>query len=141
MSDLITGKHLEAEDLDGQNIKIELDRFGQWTKTLRFDPLSDEIQKCRHKDIDRMLRPVLKELGYDNKLHRIKYQVLRVVSRSYIDAGPNQYLILVRTEKSASPTVYDSSTAPVELVVGQRVYFNKPIVVEPGIDCLLITAR
>jgi len=36
-------------------------------------------------------------------------------------------------------TVYDSSTSPVKLVVGQRVYFEDSIIVEPGMDFLLIT--
>ncbi|OAF59752.1 hypothetical protein VC83_04043 [Pseudogymnoascus destructans] len=75
MSDLITGKHLEPENLDGQNITGELERFGQWAKAVKFQPLSPGIEKCEVQDRDQKVRLVLKELGYENKLE-IKYQIL-----------------------------------------------------------------
>jgi hypothetical protein len=73
MSELITGNHLELEDLvevlgDGTNIKHELDHFGEWAEKKEFDPLRRGVQKCRHKDRDRKVRPILKELGYENKV-------------------------------------------------------------------------
>lgn len=138
MSDLIAGKHLEPEHLDGQNIGGELERFGQWAETVKFQPLSPGIEKCGDKDRDQKVRLVLKELGYENKLE-IKYQILRIVSRSYI-TGSHAYLIPLRIEEGTSPTIYDLSTAASKLVVGQKIYFNRPIIVDPGIDCLLITA-
>ena len=64
MSDLITGTHLQSTDLDGQNIVPELQHLGEWTGKLIFDPLSTELHKCNHKDRERKLKPVLKELGY-----------------------------------------------------------------------------
>jgi hypothetical protein len=155
MSDLITGTHLQPDNLNSQNIVQELDRFGQWTRVVEFQSLSNEVKKCMHKDRERMLGPVLRELGYKievcnlhaqsgtsaNTLQRIKYQILRVESRAYIDADAPAYLIPIRIQETASGTVYDTSTSPVKLAVGQRVYFKDPIIVEPGVDFLLITAR
>jgi hypothetical protein len=69
-----------------------------------------------------------------------------VVSRCYVEADVagkywEAYLIPIRIEETASGTVYDASTSPVTLAVGQRLYFNARIVVEPGMDFLLITER
>lgn len=69
MSRLIIGKHLEAEDLDGQNIGRELECFSQWIREERgFQPLSTGIEKCENKDRDQKVRLVLNELGYENKV-------------------------------------------------------------------------
>ena len=61
---LISGTHLEPVDLDG-NITNELGRFGQWAQTVEFKPLNDDVKKCEHKDRERKIRPVMKELGYE----------------------------------------------------------------------------
>lgn len=61
------------------------------------------------------------------------------MSRTYITSS-DAYLIPVRIEEGTSPTISDPSTVARELAVGQKIYFNRPIVVDPGVDCLLITA-
>jgi hypothetical protein len=77
----------------------------------------------------------------------IKYQVLRIVSRIPIKTSSNNYLIPVRIHKGASPSIYDPSqiedpeSVGLKLVVGTRIFFNGPVVIDPGIDCLLITAE
>jgi hypothetical protein len=73
MSELITGNHLEPEDLaevlgDGANIRHELGHFGEWAEKKKFDSLMKGIEKCRDKDRDRKVRPILKKLGYENKV-------------------------------------------------------------------------
>lgn len=63
-----------------------------------------------------------------------------MVSRAYIEAGgAPAHLIPVRI--SGSGMVYDESTPAMELRIGQRVYFDKPIIVDGGMDFVLITAR
>jgi hypothetical protein len=63
-----------------------------------------------------------------------------VVSRAYIEAGgAPAYLIPVRI--SGPGTVWDESTPAVKLKIGQRVYFDKLIIVERGMDFVIITAR
>jgi hypothetical protein len=82
MPDLITGNHLEPEDLaeilgDGINIRYELDYFGEWAEEKEFEPLRKGVEKCRHKDRDRKVRPVLKELGYENKVSNFYAKMAR----------------------------------------------------------------
>lgn len=146
MSNLITGTHLIPEQLDGRGITEELNRFGEWAGTVDFQDLEPQVKKCKkcgHKDREQKLRPVLEGLGYQDKLHLIKYQVLRVVSRSYIEAGADAYLIPVRIEQTASAFLSDPSNSPelVKLTIGQKVFFNKPIIIEPGMIFLLVTAQ
>jgi len=62
---VISGTHLQAVNLDGENVKSELDQFGQWAQTVKFTPQNDHVAKCEHRDRKRRLRPVMKELGYD----------------------------------------------------------------------------
>ena len=52
------------------------------------------------------------------------------------------YLIPIWIDATSemSGTVYDPSMSPVRLVVGQKVYFEDSVVVDPGMDFLLITA-
>jgi hypothetical protein len=64
MSDLITGTHLQPDNLGGKNIKKELDRFSEWAETVKYHSLSSEMQKCTHQERDRKVEPVMKELGY-----------------------------------------------------------------------------
>jgi hypothetical protein len=80
MSGLITGNHLEPEDLaealeDGANIIRELDGFGEWVEKKKFDPLSKGVEKCRDKDRDRKVRPILKKLGYENKVRNFRAEM------------------------------------------------------------------
>jgi len=66
-----------------------------------------------------------------------KFQIFRVVSTAHVGTGTApSYLIPVRIEGLG--TVWDTSTSEVTLKVGQRVYFDKPIIVEEGLDFLLI---
>ena len=157
MPGLITGTHLQPDDLGGKNIRKELGRFGEWAETVGYESLSSEIQKCMHEERDRKVEPVVKELGYKvrsshlraipnaniQQSSQIKYQILRVVSKCYVEVGAETdaeaYLIPIRIEKTASGSVYDASTSPVTLAVGQRLYLNARIIVEPGMDFLLIT--
>lgn len=82
MSDLITGTHLQPEDLGGQNIMYELGRFGQWTHAEIFQPLSTEVEKCKHKDRERMLEPVLQQLGYTFEVCDLYSQVEQLLISS-----------------------------------------------------------
>lgn len=63
MSDRITGTHLQSEDLS-DGAEKELERFGKWVEAGDFQALTDEIYKCRDKDRERKLEPVLKALNY-----------------------------------------------------------------------------
>jgi len=94
-----------------------------------------------HKDRDQKVAPVLEALGFGDKKDRIKYQVLRVLSRYYISAEKDAYLIPVRIEETAPRAICDSSMNLVNVAVGQRIYFTAPVLVEPGMDFLVITAR
>jgi hypothetical protein len=64
MSKLITGTHLQPEHQSGKNVKKELGRVGEWAETVGYQSLTGEIQKCTHKERDRKVEPVMKELGY-----------------------------------------------------------------------------
>jgi len=68
MSNLITGKHLEPQDLDGQDVAGKLERFRQWAGTVEFRPVSPSIEKCEDKDRDQYVRRLLTELGYEIKV-------------------------------------------------------------------------
>jgi hypothetical protein len=63
MSDCITGTHLCSENLNDEAEK-ELERFGKWVEAGDFQALTDEIHKCKDKDRERKLEPVLKALHY-----------------------------------------------------------------------------
>jgi len=63
MSDLITGTHLQPENLDGK-IQEALEEFGKWLKSAEFQPLTDQIHKCCDKDRKVKVDPVLKALKY-----------------------------------------------------------------------------
>jgi hypothetical protein len=61
---LISGTHLQPVNLDGDTTN-KLGHFGQWAQTVEFRPLNDDVKKCEHKDRERMIRPVMRELGYE----------------------------------------------------------------------------
>jgi len=65
MSNLITGTHLQADDLDGKNIQKALEDFGEWLKSAKFEPLTDEIYRCYDKDRKRKVDPILTALKYN----------------------------------------------------------------------------
>ncbi|KAG4430262.1 hypothetical protein IFR05_014258 [Cadophora sp. M221] len=138
MSNLITGTQLQRDDLTGENTIEELVRLGRWACIVGYRSLTDEVEKCEHEDRERMLKPVFRELGYQIELY--KYQILRMASRGYVDPGAPAHLIPIRIEK-APGAVYDTTTNQVKLDVGQRVYFEDPIIVESGMDFLLVVAR
>lgn len=60
----VSGIHLQPVDLHGKTID-ELVTFGQWAQTVEFRPLNEDVKKCEHKDRERKIRPVMKELGYE----------------------------------------------------------------------------
>ncbi|CZT41136.1 uncharacterized protein RSE6_00830 [Rhynchosporium secalis] len=71
-SDLITSKHLAVHNLDDQSIREELERFGLWTEGLNFQPTTiPGVQRCEDPDRDNKVRPLLKNLGYENKVGNI----------------------------------------------------------------------
>ncbi len=60
----ISGTHLQTVDLDDKTT-VELVDFGQWVKTVEFRSMNDDVKKCEHKDRERKISPVMKELGYE----------------------------------------------------------------------------
>jgi hypothetical protein len=60
----ISGTHLQPVNLD-DNTTNKLGRFGEWAQTVEFRLLNDDVKKCEHKDRERKIRPVIKELGYE----------------------------------------------------------------------------
>jgi hypothetical protein len=82
MSNLITGTHLKAEDLveilgNDSDIRRELDDFGEWAKTKKFHPLNKGVEKCQDEDRDQKVRPILKKLGYENKVRSFYTKIER----------------------------------------------------------------
>jgi hypothetical protein len=59
-------------------------------------------------------------------------------SRVYIDTNVFVYLIPIRIQEIVSGTVYNISTSLIKLVVRQKKYFKDPIIIELGVDFLLI---
>jgi hypothetical protein len=60
----ISGTHLQTVNLDGKTTD-ELVKFGQWAQTVEFRSVNDDVKKCEHKDRERKIRPVMKELGHE----------------------------------------------------------------------------
>jgi len=138
--DLVTSEHLAVHNLDDQSIREELECFGQWAEGLDFQPTTiPGLQRCEDPDRDKKVRPLLKKLGYENRVD-IKYQILRITSKSNI-AGSHACLIPVYIQDGESPTIHDSTTGPSKLVVGQKIYFNRAIIIGPGMDCLILAAK
>jgi len=65
MSGVISGTHLKSYKVEGKHSQKELNRFGEWTASVNFEPISDEVGKCKHEDRHRKLEPVLKELKFE----------------------------------------------------------------------------
>jgi len=66
--------------------------------------------------------------------------MFRVVTRVHLEsAGVPAHLIPVRIEGFGA--VWDFETPALCLKVGQKLYFDKPIVVEACMDFILITSR
>jgi hypothetical protein len=63
-----------------------------------------------------------------------------MVSRYYIKIALNIYFIpiWIDTISKILETVYNSLTSPVKLIIKQKLYFKKHIIIKPGMDFLLI---
>jgi len=93
--------------------------------------------------------PLLKELGFDYKDPKLRFNVFRLKGNSPFpfnpDSVPGAYLIPIRQEADASesPIISNhpktSEEEPTELVVGERVYFNNRIFVQSSFDVLVVT--
>jgi hypothetical protein len=71
MISFINGTHLQLYTVEGKHSRKELGHFGEWVVSTDFEPLSNDMGKCKHKDRDGKLKPVLKELNFKARnLHR-----------------------------------------------------------------------
>jgi len=67
-----------------------------------------------------------------------------VVSRAYVSAGDDpayEPAHLIPISITGPGTIWDANSPAVHLRVGQRVYFNKPIIVAEGMVFVVITDR
>jgi hypothetical protein len=67
-----------------------------------------------------------------------------VVERAYVSAGDAPTYDpahLIPVGIYGPGTIWDTETPQVQLRVGQRVYFDKPIIVEKGMAFVIITDR
>jgi hypothetical protein len=65
MSSVISGSRLQCYTLPGG--QKELEGLGEWTISANFEPISDRVGVCRHKDRFQRLKPILtrlKELNF-----------------------------------------------------------------------------
>ncbi|KAH8650356.1 hypothetical protein BGZ60DRAFT_196013 [Tricladium varicosporioides] len=153
MSGSVAGDHLEREQLSGTNISKELDKFAEWLgKDGRvFSDINPGCSKCTDKGRDKAIRPLLKELGFDDEDPKLRFNVFRIKGNSYInppDTGPGGYLIPIRQGPGvvAVPTISNppksSGEEPTtQLIVGEKVYFDRRVFVQSSIDCLVVTVE
>ncbi|CZS92540.1 uncharacterized protein RAG0_03152 [Rhynchosporium agropyri] len=93
-SDLVTSEHLAVHNLDDQSIREELERFGLWTEGLKFQPTTiPGVQRCDDPDRDKKVRPLLKDLGYENRVGNI---------------GPSRRSLLIQTRSISNTKSYAS---------------------------------
>ncbi|KAH6664591.1 hypothetical protein B0J14DRAFT_661188 [Halenospora varia] len=98
MSGSAADDHLERERLNSTNISKELDKFAEWlSKDGRvFLDINLGCLKYTDKGKNKAIRPLLKELGFDDKDLKLCFNVFRIKGNSYInplDTSPGGYLI------------------------------------------------
>jgi len=64
--------------------------------------------------------------------------VLRTLNKKHITGGPSAFLIPIRLQPVANPTISSQGTT-IELQIGTRVFVDKPVLVDKDVDFILIT--
>jgi hypothetical protein len=147
MSGYKASTQLERQLLDGSNVTRELADFARWLeKGQRFLDIHAGCSKCIDDGKNEAIRPLLKELGFKETDPKLRFNVFRITGGSYLNPGscPGGYLILIRTETGANPTISYPSTPSdpepaTQLVLGERVYFDRRVVVKSSFDCVVVT--
>lgn len=77
---------------------------------------------------------------------KLRFNVFRIRTSSYINpgSGPGGYLIPIQQEPDTTelPSISNppkSLEGPTQLVVGERVYFNRNVLVRSDFDCVVVT--
>jgi len=83
MPDPTGSTHLQLSDLDVGDVVRTLKDYGAWTATLDedFEPVTDAVRRCVHKERERRLKPVLDVLGYTSEVCKLNGRI------SSADAG------------------------------------------------------
>ncbi|KFZ02082.1 hypothetical protein V500_00450 [Pseudogymnoascus sp. VKM F-4518 (FW-2643)] len=148
MSGSAAGTHLQRQVLNGPNVQRELAEFATWLnkKGRPFEALSPGCSKCSDKEKNTVIIPLLKELGFDHEDPKLRFNVFRIRTSSYINpgSGPGGYLIPIQQEPDTTelPSISNppkSLEGPTQLVVGERVYFNRNVLVRSDFDCVVVT--
>lgn len=143
-----SSRHLLAETLVGRNVTIELRRFASWLQTLpheNFEIVAPGITRCIAEGKKEAITPLIQELGFQDEPSALQnYSILRISQKSHIDPGSGSYLIPVRISTDVVPTIYNPppaespSKTQTKLTVGERVYFDQPVLVGGGVDCVIV---
>jgi len=146
-----TSKHLQREQLNSPNIIHELREFSAWLSVegRAFQDINPGCSKCIDIGKTEAIIPLLKELGFDDKDPKFRFNVFRLKGNSPFPFNPGlgrgAYLIPIRQEVDAigSPNTSNnpnpSEEELTELVVGERVYFDHRIFIQSSFYVVVVT--
>ncbi|KIM93095.1 hypothetical protein OIDMADRAFT_184840 [Oidiodendron maius Zn] len=125
---------LQRETFKNLAVKEKLKNYGNWLKAKVFKDHFSGVQIRDDKETMELLTPVVEEIYGEAKSYEC--QVLRIVKTTYITSSKPASIIPIRTI-SAPWRCGESPEDLAELAVGDKVEFEKRILVEAGIDLIL----